>query len=164
MKRRVRVTFSVHSSTLQTLLQRMKGILKTNNKLYLYMIIPKNKNKSMTIWEWTTSQTKYMNPSILVVNFSIFFSLPQLPFFVLQKGIEGMKEGWKRSWFVGLCVYYLCAYCKIWNRCWYCTWEKCVSRRMSYVVRTSATLDARACDLHTIKPRSLLVTYCALLG
>ena len=46
MKRRVSVTFSVHLSTLQTLLQRMKGILKANNKLYLYMIIPKNKNKN----------------------------------------------------------------------------------------------------------------------
>ena len=29
---------------LQPLLQRMRGILKTNNNLYLYMIIPKNNN------------------------------------------------------------------------------------------------------------------------
>ena len=41
MKRRVKVKSSVHLDTLQSLLKRMRGILKANNKLYFYMIIPK---------------------------------------------------------------------------------------------------------------------------
>ena len=41
MKRRAKVKSSVN---LNTLLQRMRGILKANNELYFYMIIPKNKN------------------------------------------------------------------------------------------------------------------------
>ena len=50
MKRRAKVKSSVH---LNTLLQKMRGILKANNELYFYMIIPK-KFKLMT---------KYINPS-----------------------------------------------------------------------------------------------------
>ena len=36
----VKVKSSEHLNTLQPLLQRMKGILKANNKLYFYMVIP----------------------------------------------------------------------------------------------------------------------------
>ena len=41
MIRRVKVKSTVHLNTLQPMLQRMGGILKANNELYLYMIILK---------------------------------------------------------------------------------------------------------------------------
>ena len=41
MKCRFKVKSCVHLNTLQPLLQRTRGIVKANNKLYFYMIIPK---------------------------------------------------------------------------------------------------------------------------
>ena len=45
IKRRAKVKSSVH---MNTLLQRMRGILKANNELYFNMLIQKNVKKIMT--------------------------------------------------------------------------------------------------------------------
>ena len=65
------------------------------------------------------SITHIVNLSLLTGQFSDscklaietpIFSLPQSSFSFYKKAL---KEGWKRSWFVGFRVYYLYAYCKI---------------------------------------------------
>ena len=47
----VKVKSFVHLNTLQPLMQRMRGIFKANNKLYLYMIISKKIKKDEKIQE-----------------------------------------------------------------------------------------------------------------